>query len=92
MRKRPDEQFCEEVFSRRPRSVGAVGSGACGREFVAFFIDVLARYIVGWRVSRTAHAGFELDTMEYDTLECFDWFNNLRILELISNVTRAKDK
>jgi transposase InsO family protein len=29
--------------------------------YVAFVIDVYARFIVGWRVSRTAHAGFVLD-------------------------------
>ena len=27
-------------------------------------IDVYARYIVGWRLSRTAHAGFVLDALE----------------------------
>jgi putative transposase len=27
-------------------------------------IDVYARYIVGWRVSRTAHAAFVLDALE----------------------------
>ena len=27
-------------------------------------IDVYARYIVGWRVSRTAHASFVLDALE----------------------------
>lgn len=31
---------------------------------MAFVIDVLARYIVGWRVSRTAHASFILDALE----------------------------
>jgi putative transposase len=30
----------------------------------AFVIDVFARYIVGWRVSRTAHASFMLDALE----------------------------
>jgi putative transposase len=28
-------------------------------------IDVYARYIVGWRVSRTAHASFVLDALEH---------------------------
>jgi len=28
------------------------------------FIDVFARRIVGWRASRTAHAGFVLDALE----------------------------
>jgi len=32
-----------------------------GFVYVAFVIDVFARRIVGWRVSRTAHAGFVLD-------------------------------
>lgn len=31
---------------------------------VAFVIDAFARHIVGWRVSRTAHAGFVLDALE----------------------------
>ena len=31
---------------------------------VAFVIDAFARRIVGWRVSRTAHAGFVLDALE----------------------------
>jgi transposase InsO family protein len=32
--------------------------------YVAFVIDAFARRIVGWRVSRTAHAGFVLDALE----------------------------
>jgi putative transposase len=35
-----------------------------GFVYVAFIIDVFARRIVGWRVSRTAHAGFVLDARE----------------------------
>ncbi len=31
---------------------------------MAFVIDAFARRIVGWRVSRTAHASFVLDTLE----------------------------
>jgi transposase InsO family protein len=31
---------------------------------VAFVIDAYARRIVGWRVSRSAHAGFVLDALE----------------------------
>src|SRR6201993_1052880 len=31
---------------------------------VAFVLDAFARRIVGWRVSRTAHAGFVLDALE----------------------------
>ncbi len=35
-----------------------------GFAFVAFVIDCFARRIVGWRVSRTAHASFVLDALE----------------------------
>lgn len=35
-----------------------------GFVYVAFVIDVFARRIVGWRVSRTAHASFLLDALE----------------------------
>ena len=35
-----------------------------GFVYVAFVIDAFARRIVGWRVSRTAHANFVLDALE----------------------------
>jgi putative transposase len=35
-----------------------------GFVYAAFVIDAFARRIVGWRVSRTAHAGFVLDALE----------------------------
>ena len=35
-----------------------------GFVYVAFIIDVFARRIVGWRVSRAAHADFVLDALE----------------------------
>ena len=35
-----------------------------GFVYVAFVIDAYARRIVGWRVSRSAHAGFVLDALE----------------------------
>ena len=35
-----------------------------GFVYVAFVIDAYACRIVGWRVSRTAHAGFVLDALE----------------------------
>jgi len=35
-----------------------------GFDYVAFVIDAFARRIVGWRASRTAHAGFVLDALE----------------------------
>ena len=40
------------------------GPAEGGFVYVAFVIDVFARRIVGWRVSRTAHAGFVLDALE----------------------------
>jgi putative transposase len=33
-------------------------------DYVAFVIEVYARHIAGWRVSRTAHASFVLDALE----------------------------
>jgi transposase InsO family protein len=35
-----------------------------GFVYVAFILDAYARRIVGWRVSRTAHAAFVLDALE----------------------------
>ena len=35
-----------------------------GFVYVAFVIDTFARRIVGWRTSRTAHAGFVIDALE----------------------------
>ena len=35
-----------------------------GFVYVAFVIDTYARRIVGWRVSRSAHAGFVLDALK----------------------------
>ena len=35
-----------------------------GFVYVAFVIDAFARRIVGWRVNRTAHAGFVLDALD----------------------------
>ncbi len=40
-----------------------------GFVYVAFVIDAYARRIVGWRVSRTAHAGFVLDGVYDEKLE-----------------------
>ena len=40
-----------------------VATGA-GFIYVAFVIDTYARRIIGWRASRTAHAGFVLDALE----------------------------
>jgi transposase InsO family protein len=47
-----------------------------GFVYVAFVIDVYARYIVGWRVSRAAHASFVLDALEQAIHEtpCPSWW------------------
>ena len=37
-----------------------------GFVYVAFVVDVFARYIVGWRVSRSMHTEFVLDALEQD--------------------------
>src|SRR6476660_7767791 len=63
------------VGSRQPPVQGAKPDGLLllrltlfatwtGFVYVAFVIDAYARRIVGWRVSRTAHAGFVLDALE----------------------------
>ncbi len=41
-----------------------LAAAADARAYVAFVIDAYARRIVGWRVSRTAHASFVLDALE----------------------------
>jgi transposase InsO family protein len=43
------------------RPTGSSRSAAC---YAAFVIDAFARRIVGWRASRTAHAGFVLDALD----------------------------
>jgi len=40
------------------------GSTAQGFVYVAFIIDVFARYLVGWKVSCSAHTDFVLDALE----------------------------
>lgn len=45
-------------------SLSAPISTWSGFVYVAFVIDAYARRIVGWRVSRTAHASFVLDALE----------------------------
>jgi putative transposase len=47
-----------------PRSTHPYVATCSGFVYVAFIIDVYARKIVGWRVSRSAHASFVLDALE----------------------------
>jgi transposase InsO family protein len=53
-----------EVDSGKRAGVTSDVATWAGFVYVAFVIDVFARYIVGWRISRTAHASFVLDALE----------------------------
>ncbi len=59
-----NRQFCAPAPNRLWVSDFTYVSTWAGFVYVAFVIDVFARYIVGWRVSRTAHASFALDALE----------------------------
>jgi len=61
---RVNRQFCAPAPNRLWVSDFTYVATWAGFVYVAFVIDVYARYIVGWRVSRTAHAGFVLDALE----------------------------
>ncbi len=55
------------TYGSRRRSANALLTPLAtwvGFVYVAFVIDAFARRIVGWRVSRSAHAGFILDALE----------------------------
>lgn len=72
-----------------------------GFVYVAFVIDAFARRIVGWKVSRSATAGFVLDALEkanharrpsasaveMATLRWVDWFNNHRLFGPIGHIS-----
>ena len=47
-----------------PRSTHPYVATWKGFVYVAFVIDAYARRIVGWRASRSAHAGFVLDALD----------------------------
>ena len=51
-------------FTYVATSRDCVRGTTAGFVYVAFVIDAYARRIVGWRVSRSAHAGFVLDALE----------------------------
>lgn len=40
---------------------------------VAFVVDVFARYIIGWRVSRSMQTDFVLDALERALYACQRW-------------------
>jgi transposase InsO family protein len=56
-----------EEETRRRRSIGEdekLSTETGQVQYVAFVIDVFARYIVGWRVSRSMHTDLVLDALE----------------------------
>jgi transposase InsO family protein len=57
-------RFCERPEVKFPRPTHPYVATWTGFVYIAFVIDAYARRIVGWRVSRTAHAGFVLDALE----------------------------
>lgn len=57
-------RFCEGPRVQLPRPTHPYVATWQGFVYVAFVIDTFARRIVGWRASRTAHAGFVLDALE----------------------------
>ena len=58
-----DDDFTYVATTARQHMLACVRGGQ-GFVYVAFVIDAFARRIVGWRVSRTAHAGCVLDALE----------------------------
>ena len=65
---RPADLVKREFSATRPNQLWVADftyvATWAGFVYVAFVIDAYARRIVGWRVSRTAHAGFVLDALE----------------------------
>ena len=64
----PRDHVNRRFFAERPNVLWVSDftyvSTWTGFVYVAFVIDAYARRIVGWRVSRSAHAGFVLDALE----------------------------
>jgi transposase InsO family protein len=57
-------RFCEGPRVELPRPTHPYVATWQGFAYVAFDIDVFARLIVGWRVSRSARTLFALDALE----------------------------
>jgi len=62
-------RFCEGPRVQLPRPTHPYVATWAGFVYVAFVIGTFARRIVGWRVSRTAHASFVLDALEQALFE-----------------------
>jgi putative transposase len=65
---RPADLVNREVTATRPNQLWVADitfvATWCGFVYVAFIIDVIARCIVGWRVSRSLHTDLVLDALE----------------------------
>ena len=57
-------RFCERPEVKFLRPTHPYVATWAGFVYVAFVLAAYARRIVGWRVSRTAHASFVLDALE----------------------------
>ena len=57
-------RFCEGLGVQLPWPTQPYVSTAQGFVYVAFIIDVFARYLVGWKVSCSARTDFVLDALE----------------------------
>jgi putative transposase len=64
----PQDRVSRQFYAERPNQLWVSDftyvSTWQGFVYVAFVIDVYARRIVGWKVSRTAHTDFVLDALE----------------------------
>ena len=89
---RPCVRYRARLAVRRRLCVNGCDGQRRIRE-VAFVIDVFSRHIVGWRVSRSLHTDLVLGALEqalWSRTKWVDWFNNLRLLELIGDVPPAE--
>jgi hypothetical protein len=65
-----------------------------GFVYVAFVIDTYARRIVGWRVSRTAHASFVLDALPRRVVAKVEWHPGElypRVGFIVTNMARVAE-
>jgi len=64
----PEDRVNRQFKAERPNALWVSDftyvSTAQGFVYVAFIIDVFARYLVGWKVSCSAHTDFVLDALE----------------------------
>ena len=64
----PEDRVNRQFTAERPNALWVSDftyvSTAQGFVYVAFVVDVFARYIVGWKVSRSARTDFVLDALE----------------------------